>query len=86
VRIAGRNHVAGGYGASFDVTSAPWWLRLWFRTPFLDRWAYPRLVARGFGYLTPHPRVPLQDREEIPAGRRLRPERHEPPGAVTDLR
>jgi len=86
VRLEGWNHVPGGYGARFDVASAPWWLRLWFRTPFLDRWAYPRLVERGFGYLTPRPGVPARDREEIPHGWRLSPEGWEPPGAETDLR
>jgi hypothetical protein len=30
---------------------APWWLRALFRTPFLDRFAYPLLVRRGFGAL-----------------------------------
>ena len=86
MRLEGWNHIPEGYGASFDTASAPWWLRLWFRTPFLDRFAYPRMVERGFGYLRPHPKEPPGGREEVTGGWRLRPEGHEPPGAGTDLR
>jgi hypothetical protein len=73
VRLEGWNHVPEGYGASFDVRSAPFWLRVWFRTPFLDRWAYPQLVRRGLGYLTPHPDVPPEAREDVTDGWRVRP-------------
>ena len=31
--LEGWNHIPRGYGADFDVATAPWWLRLWFRTP-----------------------------------------------------
>jgi hypothetical protein len=86
MRLEGWNHVPEGYGASFDVTAAPLWLRLWFRTPFLDRWAHPVMVRRGFGFLRPHPGVPPEDRAEISGGWRLRPEGYQPPGSVTDLR
>jgi hypothetical protein len=78
MRLEGWNHVPEGYGASFDVASAPLWLQLWFRTPLLDRWAYPRMVQRGFGFLPPHPGVPPEGREEISGGWRLRPEHHGP--------
>ena len=74
MRLEGWNHVPEGYGASFDVRSAPLWLRVWFRTPFLDRWAYPQLVRRGLGYLTPHPGVPPEEREAVANGWRVRPE------------
>jgi hypothetical protein len=86
MRLEGWNQIPEGYGAWFDVASAPLWLRLWFRTPFLDRWAYPRMVQRGFGFLTPDPGVPPENRGEISAGWRLRPGTHQPPGSVTDLR
>jgi|GEM_PF-5192595 len=51
VRLEGWNSIPDGYGASFDTKAAPWWLRLWFSTPFLDRFAYPIMVRRGFGHL-----------------------------------
>lgn len=73
MRLEGWNHVPEGYGASFDLRSAPLWLRAWFRAPFLDRFAYPLLVRRGLGYLTPHPGVPPEEREEVPDGWRVRP-------------
>ena len=55
MRLEGWNHVPHGYGATFDIGGAPWWLRAWFRTPFVDRFAYPVLVDRGLGWLTAHP-------------------------------
>jgi hypothetical protein len=51
MRLEGWNHIPEGYSATFDVSSAPLWLRVWFRTPFVDRFAYPVMVKRGFGYL-----------------------------------
>ena len=86
MRLEGWNHVPEGYGATFDVAAAPAWLRAWFRLPFLDRFAYPQLVARGFGYLAPHPGFPEEEREEVAAGWKLRPEGYLPPGATTELR
>ena len=84
--LEGWNHIPRGDGADFDVTTVPWWLRVWFRTPFVDRYVYPRLVARGHGYLTPFPGYPAPDREAIRGGWRLRDPNHLPPGSVTDLR
>jgi hypothetical protein len=86
VTLEGWNHIPRGYGADFDVASASWWLRLWFRSPFVDRYAYPRLVRRGHGYLTPFPDYPAEDREPIGGGWRLRERGYTPPGSVTDLR
>lgn len=74
--LEGWNHVPRGYGAEFDVASAPWWLRLWFRTPFVDRYAYPRLVQRGHGHLTPDLSFLAEDREPITAGWRMREPGH----------
>jgi hypothetical protein len=45
------------FGARFDTAAAPWWLRAWFATPLLDRFAYPVLVRRGYGHLSPHPGI-----------------------------
>ena len=51
MRFEGWNHTPEGYGARFDVQSASLWLRVFFHTPVLDRFAYPALVSRGHGYL-----------------------------------
>lgn len=84
--LEGWDHIPRGHVADFDVASAPWWLRLWFRTPFVDRYAYPRLVRRGHGYLTPLHDCPAGDREPIGGGWRLREPGSTPPGSVADLR
>ena len=84
--LEGWNHIPHGYGADFDVASAPWWLRLWFGTPFVDRYAYPHLVRRGHGYLTPDLGFPAVDRESIGGGWRLREPAYTPPRSVTYIR
>jgi hypothetical protein len=86
MRLEGWNHIPTGYGADFDVEAAPRWLRIWFRTPFLDRFAYPLMVKRGFAYLAPHPGVGPEDRDEVSGGWRLRPGGYQSPDSVTDLR
>ena len=55
MRLDGWNVIPDGYGARFEVDDAPRWLRLLYRTPFVDRFAYPLLVKRGLGVLSPHP-------------------------------
>ena len=55
MRLDGWNHVPDGYGATFDRTGAPLWLRVLVRTPFVDRFGYPLLVRRGLGQLHAHP-------------------------------
>jgi hypothetical protein len=55
VRLAGWNDIPRGYGAEFDLAQAPLWLRAWFKTPLLDRFAYPVAVRRGYGWLTKQP-------------------------------
>jgi len=55
VELEGWNSIPVGYGAQFDLHGAPWWLRVWFHTPFVDRYAYPAVVRRGFGWLSPQP-------------------------------
>ena len=86
MRLEGWNHVPRGYAADFEVHAAPVWLRAWFRTPFLDRFAYPRMVERGFGYLVPQPGVDSAEREVVTRGWRVRPPGHLPPGSQTGLR
>jgi len=86
MRLEGWSQIPDGYGASFDVRSAPLWLRAWFCTPLLDRFAYPRMVKRGFGYLTLQPGVAHEDSGDVGEGWRIRHEANQPPGSVADLR
>jgi hypothetical protein len=85
MRLEGWNHIPLGYGARFDVASAPWWLRLWFHTPFIDRFAYPRLVERSLGFLAPHPGWADENREPVRGGWRLQEPGHIPPGSTSHL-
>lgn len=57
VILEGWNHVPAGFAAEFELVGAPWWLRAWFVTPFVDRFAYPVIVRRGHGRLIAHPGV-----------------------------
>jgi hypothetical protein len=86
MRLEGWNHIPRGYGADFDLRGAPWWLRLWFHTPFIDRYAHPTAVARGHGYLIPHPEWPPEAMEVPGPGWRIRPADYEPPGSMSWLR
>jgi hypothetical protein len=84
MRLVGWNDIPPGYGAQFELDGAPAWLRLWFRTPFLDRFAYPVAVRRGYGWLTPPPGaapVPTDVGDW-----RIRPDDYQPPGSVAVLR
>jgi hypothetical protein len=81
VRLEGWNHIPEGYGARFNVRSAPRWLRLLFHTPFVDRFAYPLLVRRGHGYLRASPAVPPHQLGSVPPGWRIDPPGYEPPGS-----
>ena len=74
MRLQGWNEIPDGYGAWFDLNRAPLWLRLWFRTPFLDRFAYPVVVRRGFGHLTAHPGWSPDQLGEIGPGWRTDPD------------
>jgi hypothetical protein len=65
MRLEGWNSVPDGYGASFETEAAPRWLRVWFRMPFIDRFAYPIMVRRGYAVLTPMPGHVLS---EVPPG------------------
>lgn len=42
-------------GASPRPDLAPWWLRAWYRTPCIDRWAYDRMWWRGCWEVLPPP-------------------------------
>ena len=68
VRIDGWNNVPEGYGLTWDLSYAPVWLRVWFRIPILDRFAYPQLIRRRFAWLTPHPYWPEGKRGPVPPG------------------
>lgn len=84
--LEGWDHIPRGYGAEFVLDDAPWWLRLWFHTPFIDRYAHPKVVARGHGFLIPHPNWPEAEFEVPGPGWRVRPADYLPPGAEYGLR
>ena len=42
MRIDGWNYLPRGYALAWDMQRAPTWLRVWFATPVLDRFAFPR--------------------------------------------
>ena len=46
VRLEGWNRSPDGFGARFDLTDAPCWLRTWFRTPLVDVDQRPLVEAR----------------------------------------
>ena len=71
MHLEGWNSVPRGYGATFDLSPAPLWLRIWFRVPGVDRFAYPVMVRRGCGILTPHPGWDAECRGPVRAGWRI---------------
>jgi len=85
VELEGWNSIPEGYGAQFDLRGAAWWLRIWFRTPFVDRFAYPIAVRRGYGFLLPQPGLSANQLGDVPAGWRMRPDDYEAPGSTTYL-
>ncbi|MGH3788341.1 MAG: hypothetical protein ACRDRG_17750 [Pseudonocardiaceae bacterium] len=84
--LEGWDNLPRGYGANFDLRAAPWWLRLWAKTPFIDRFAYPQLVRRGHGYLTPFPDFPNAERDPVSSGWQLREADKYPAGSMVALR
>ncbi len=81
MRLEGWNHIPQGYGARFDVRAAPWWLRVLYHTPFVDRFSYPQLVKRGHGYLQPSPHLAADELGSVRGGWRIDPPGYEPPGS-----
>ena len=71
MRLEGWNTMPDGYGSRFEMSRAPLWLRLWFRTPVLDKFAYPVAVRRGFGYLIADPEWPADRLGEVGPGWRI---------------
>jgi hypothetical protein len=80
--LEGWDHIPRGYSADFDLSNAPRWLRLWFHTPFVDRYAHPHVVARGYAYLTMKDFVPVEDREPVGRGRKVRAGDYRDPGTA----
>ena len=85
MKLEGWNHIPAGYGATFERQGAPWWLRAWFKTPLIDRFSYPLLVRRGFGWLTAFPTSTDQHPEPVTYGWRIRPADYLPPGSYIAL-
>ncbi len=85
MRLAGWNDIPAGYGARFDTASAPTWLRLLYATSFVDRFAYPLLVRRGLGFLTPHPGLSVTQLDLVTGGWRLEDPDYQTPGSAAWL-
>lgn len=68
VRLTGWNDIPARFGAQFKVQPAPAWLRVLYRTPFLDRFADAALVRRGLGVLSPHSGWTEEDRAAATGG------------------
>jgi hypothetical protein len=83
VRLTGWNDIPIGYGAHFELRTAPIWLRVLYRTPFLDRFAYPALVRRGLGVLSPHPHWADGEQTTVTGGWRVDDDTQ--PGSVSPL-
>jgi hypothetical protein len=81
VELEGWNSIPGGAGAVFDTGAAPVWLRVLFHLPFLDRFAYPRLVARGCGFLSVWDPTICDPNEATAKGWRILPEDYVAPGS-----
>lgn len=71
MRLEGWNTIPDGYGPRFEMSRAPLWLRLWFRTPVLDKFAYPVAVRRGFGHLTADSEWPTDMLGDVGPGWRI---------------
>lgn len=86
MQLNGWNVIPEGYGVRFEVDAAPLWMRVLFRTPFIDRFAYPLMVRRGLAYLSPLPGDAWQ-RDPSPAGGwRIEEPEYRTPGSVVELR
>lgn len=85
MRLIGWNDIPAGYGARFEVRSAPHWLRLLVRMKILDRFAYPLLVRRGFGFLQAHDDAPPWQRGTVTNGWRLEAGAYVHPGSSAEL-
>ena len=68
MRIDGWNNLPGGYGLHWDLERAPTWLRIWFATPVLDRFAFPVLIRRHVAWLVPPPGWNDEERDRVPPG------------------
>lgn len=69
----GWSEIPEGYGATFEVSRAPMWLRILHGLPFVDRFAYPLLVARGYGMLRAHPGLLTDALGPVTGGWRVEP-------------
>ena len=84
--LLGWNVIPYGYGVRFDVEAAPLWLRVFFRTPFIDRFAHPLMVRRGHAYLTPQAAIAAARREPVPdVGWRMEEPSYVAPGSYAQL-
>lgn len=86
MRLVGWNDIPDGFASSFEISRAPLWLRLWFRTPVLDKFARPVAVRRGFGYLAPDAKLAPEQLGKVGPGWRVAAERPPAPTVVAPYR
>lgn len=77
-RLAAWDWLPDGGGAP-RLDLAPWWLRCWYRTPLVDRWAHACLWRRGCWEVLPCPDGPAG----VPAPAPVRPVVPEFPAVAT---
>ncbi len=65
--LEGWSEVPEGYAASFEWKHAPTWLRILGSLPYADRFAFPVMVKKGLGVLTPHPGEEARDPTSVRA-------------------
>jgi hypothetical protein len=51
----GWNWIPDGHGLHPRLSEVPTWVRLWYWTPFVDRWAHVWMWHHGGWSITPHP-------------------------------
>lgn len=86
MRLAGWNDIPEGYQPWFEIDRAPLWLRWWFRTPVVEKFAYPVAVRRGFGNLTAQPELLPEQLGEVGSDWRVAPDGTPAPSVVTPYR
>lgn len=86
MHLEGWNDIPDGYGAWFDLGHAPLWLRLWFRTPVLDKFSYPVAVRRGFGRLAADPGLVPEQLGTVGPGWRIDPDGRGRPAVLIPYR
>ncbi len=85
MRLEGWNSIPIGAEATFDLSAAPIWLKVIYHAPFIDRFAFPLLVARGHGSLSVTETTRFDAAAALAQGWVIMPEEYVAPGSVSSL-